>query len=142
MRADPRGTDSAAARSSPASSLLRLAGLVVSVLPPAAATLLCFPLWQQRGSEAVLSGFSLLLLLLCALPLWRYWRRALRSPCAWMIWGALLVLFRLLSAIADEMILISAAGLIGNLLGAVLFRLARRHRDGGTEGAFDHETGF
>ena len=122
-------------------SLLRLAGLLLSVLPPAAATLSCFPLWRERGSDAVLSGCTLLLLLLCALPLWRQLRRALRSPCAWMIWGALLLLFHLLSAIADEMVLISTAGLIGNLLGAVLFRLARRRQR--AEGRGDgHEAGL
>lgn len=106
--------------------LLRLAGLVLSVLPPALATLSCFPLWRERGGGALLSGFTLLLLLFSILPLWRYLKAALASPAAWMLWGVLFLLFFFLSKIADEMAMIALVGFLSNLAGALAFRIAGR----------------
>lgn len=104
-------------------------GLALSILPPALAIVFYFPVWAEMGGEYMLSGFTALLLLIAFVPLIRVVKRALRSPAGYMIWLAIFLLFLISSKIADEMIVISFVGLLGNIAGAVLFRLARRSRD-------------
>ncbi len=107
--------------------LLRTGGVAVSVLPPLIAILCYFPIWVAEGGESVLSGFTALLIILAAMPLYRLLRRALASPSVWCMWLIAFILFLLLSRIADEMTVISFVGLISNLAGALLFRLAKRY---------------
>ena len=104
--------------------LLTLTALAVSVLPPLLAALSYFPLWKERGAAALLSGWSLLLVILAASPILRFIRERLRSPSAWCVWLALFILFSALSAIAAEMKVISLIGFISNIFGAYLFKLA------------------
>ena len=107
-------------------SIFFIIGIILSVVPPAAATLLYFPLWQQKGATAVVSGFAVLLLLISALPLWRLIKRILTSPSVWSIWLILFIIFALLCAIADEMKVICFVGFVSNAIGAVFFKLASR----------------
>ncbi len=72
----------------------------------------------------VISGFSLLLLVLAAAPLFNVIKRMLRTPSAPVLWFIIFIAFLMLSRIADEMTVISFVGLVSNLLGAVFFRLA------------------
>ena len=74
----------------------------------------------------VLSGLTLMLLLLGAEPLLRIIRAKLKSPSAPLIWLAVFILFFLFSRIADEITVIAFFGLIGNALGAMLFKLSDR----------------
>jgi chromate transport protein ChrA len=103
---------------------ITLAALIISVLPPLFAALSYFPLWKERGAAALLSGWSLLLVILAASPILRFIRERLRSPSAWCVWLALFILFSALSAIAAEMKVISLIGFISNIFGAYLFKLA------------------
>ncbi len=103
---------------------LQILGFILSVLPPVAATLSYFPLWQE--SEQVVSGGVLLLLLLSALPLYKFIKARLASPAGYTIWLILFILFFTLSRIAEEMTVISFAGFAGNALGAVSFFFAKR----------------
>lgn len=103
-------------------------GMLVSVLPVLTATLLYFPLWQQKGAHAVVCGFSLLLLLVSALPLWRFIKHALSSAAVWGIWLTIFIIFALLSAIADEMQVISFVGFISNAIGAIFFKLSAKEK--------------
>ena len=102
------------------------AGLAVSVIPPLLAVLSYFPVWSERGGTAVLSGFAALLAVMCAVPIFKLLRRALSSPSAWMMWLVTFVLFLVLARIADEMVVISFVGTVSGLVGAVLFRIAKR----------------
>ena len=111
------------------SRLLRLFGISASVIPPAAATLSYFPLWQRLGAPYLLSGGTLFLLILSALPLIRRIKDVLRSPSAYVIWLIIFLLFFALSRIAYEMCVISLTGFFGNLFGALLFSLAKRCED-------------
>lgn len=77
------------------------------------------------GAEYALSGFTLLLLMLSALPLYKSVKRFFESPSAWTVWLLLFLLFLMLSKIANQMAVISLTGLVGNLIGAFLFKLAR-----------------
>lgn len=105
---------------------LRALALLFSVLPPALAVIFYFPLWKHTSAEKLLSGGTLLLLIFAAIPLFRIILGRIKTPAAHTLWLMIFLLFYLLSSIAKEMIVISFTGFLGNLIGAVLFRLSRR----------------
>ena len=76
---------------------LHIIGLLLCILPPALATASYFPLWINRGAESTIAGGGVLILVLCAAPLWKAVLRLLRSPSSHVIWLLLfgLFLFRL-----------------------------------------------
>lgn len=100
----------------------RAIATAVSVVPTGVAVLSYFPIWVAEGGESVLSGFTALLLILTAIPLYRVIRGLLRSPSAWVMWLVCFILFLTLSRIADEMTVISFVGLVSNVLGALIYR--------------------
>ena len=106
--------------------LLRLLALAICTLPPIIATLSFFPVWKNRGGGAVLSGFAVLLLLICAYPLIKSLKRALSSPSVFTVWLLLFLIFALVRSIADEMTVVSFVGLTSNIIGACLFKLSYR----------------
>ena len=63
-------------------------------------------------------------------PLARYLRSILRTASAPLMWLAVFIAFMLLSRIANEVTVISFVGFIGNLIGALFFKLARVRDDG------------
>lgn len=105
---------------------LLMLGHLFSVGAPLLATLSCFPLWRARGAQAVLAGGTLLLLALCALPLWKSLKALFRSPSVWSLWLLLWMFFTLVQSIATEMCMICLFGLLGNLLGALCFRASKK----------------
>ena len=106
--------------------LLYTAGTLFSTVPPLLATLAYIPIWSGRGGFAMLSGLAALMILLCFIPLFRLIRSHLKTPSAPLIWLIVFLTFFILAEIADEMKVIAFIGLIGNLLGAFFFRLAKR----------------
>ena len=110
----------------PRGALYLSLGLLFSIAPPLSAILLYFPIWSGRGGGAVLSGFTLLLILLAFIPLFKTAKAALKSPSAYSMWFIVFVLFFMLSKIADEMTVISFVGFLGNLIGSFFFKAARR----------------
>lgn len=106
--------------------LLRALGILLSVVPPMVCTLLYFPVFRAAGGEELICGGAVLLLIICALPAFRYLKEHLRSPSVPLLWGACFLLFFALSKIAEEMIVISFVGWISNLAAAVAFRLSDR----------------
>ena len=109
--------------------ILYALGILFSTLPPAVATLTYFPLWKSLGAEHVLSGMAVLLLAVCSVPIIRHLKARFRSPSAYVIWLLIFLTFFALSSIAHEMKVISLVGFVGNLIGAVLFKLSRGGRD-------------
>lgn len=105
---------------------LRLFAIAVCTVPPVIATLTFFPVWKSRGSGALLSGFTVLLLLICAYPLIKALKRALSSPSVFTVWLLLFLGFALIRSIANEMTVISFVGLTSNLIGACIFKLSCR----------------
>ena len=105
--------------------LLRLIALAVSVVPPLIATLSYFPLWHTLGSGAVVSGLAILLLTLGAVPAIRYIKRFFHTPTTHLMWLLIFLAFFLLEKIAAQMKVISLIGFICNMVGAVIFRIAR-----------------
>ena len=106
--------------------ILTAFGLVFSTLPPLLAVLSYFPIWKDRGAEAILSGLSLCLILICAVPVIRAIKRALYSPSAPLLWFFLFILFFALSKIAEDITVIAFVGFISNIIGALFFAKAKR----------------
>ena len=109
--------------------LIRFLGYLFSIGLPLSATLSFFPLWRARGGMSVLAGGTLFIAVLCFLPLWRALKSYLRSPSVWSLWLFALLFFVLIGSIVSEMRVICLFGLIGNLLGALCFRIAQKRRD-------------
>lgn len=107
--------------------LFNALGLAISVIPVTVSVFSYFPLWIERGDTSILSGISLILIGLAAVPLYKYFKQILRSPSAPVMWLIAFILFLSLSRIADEMTVISFVGLISNLIGSLIFKLARRY---------------
>jgi len=107
-------------------TLLKALGLIFSTLPPFVATLSYFPIWRERGAEAMLSGLCLSITLVCALPIFRAIKSALRSPSAPLLWFIIFLIFFSLSKIAEDITVIAFVGFISNLIGALFFTLAKR----------------
>ena len=110
---------------------LHILALSLCILPPALATLFYFPLWQTRGGAALLSGGTVLLIALSAIPLMKFIAAKIRSAASWVMWSFIFVAFFLLSRIADEMTVISFFGALGNILGALVFKIAKRGEENG-----------
>ena len=106
--------------------IISFIALLFSTLPPLVATITYFPIWAAKSGTHVISGFSLLLTLICISPIFKLVKRALASPSVTTVWLVVFALFFALSKIAEEMIVISFVGFIGNLIGALLFRLAKK----------------
>lgn len=104
-------------------SCLHIIGLIFCVVPPAVCTLCYFPLWKEAGGEAVIAGGCALLLVLSAIPLMRVIRSRLKSPASYTLWLLAFLLFFGAAQIAQEMTVISFVGFVGNLIGALLFKL-------------------
>lgn len=112
------------------SIFLRVIGLVLCVIPVTVSILCYFPAWRAEGGEVLLSGTTLLLLCMAAVPLYKLIAEKLRSPAAYTLWLIAFILFFLLSNIAQEMVVISFTGFVGNLLGAIAFKLAGGKNEG------------
>ena len=107
--------------------LFNTLGVCTSVIPVAVTIFSYFPLWLDREDASILSGVSLLLISAALVPLFTYFRQALRSASAPVMWFILFVIFLLLSKIADEVTVISFVGFLTNLIGTLLFKLAKRY---------------
>ena len=111
--------------------LLYALGLLFSVLPVASSIILYFPIWADRGATTVISGFSLILLLMAIAPAIKLVKQALKSPAAYLMWFIAFLIFFMLAEIAEDMKVICFVGFISNLVGAMIFKLAERYRKTG-----------
>ena len=107
---------------------LHLLGFSLCILPPLVCTLSYFPLWKGVGYGSCIAGGTALLLILCFFPLLKFIGRAIKSYGSYMVWLLCFLLFFALSKIAEQMVVISLMGFIGNLLGALCFGIAKRRR--------------
>lgn len=106
------------------SQLFSVLGFLFSTVPVISAVLSYFPLWREHGSEELLSGFTLLLLFLSMIPLFRILKAKMKTPAAHTLWFIIFIFFYVFSKIADELTVISFVGFIGNLIGALFFKLS------------------
>ncbi len=108
--------------------LITSIALFLSIVPVIIATLSYFPIWRERGGAALLSGFTLLLLFICIIPLLKLVKKMLASPSILFVWLFIFLLFFCLRKIADEMTVIAFTGFVSNTVSAILFRIAKRCR--------------
>ena len=104
--------------------LLYVLGLFLCTGPVLMAIFSYFPLWREAGGGRVVSGGALLLAVLAWTPLFRFIKRVIASPAAYMMWLFVFILFFALSKIAHEMTVIAFVGFVGNALGALCFKLS------------------
>lgn len=102
---------------------LHFLGLLVCALPPIICTLFYFPLWRASGAEYTLAGGTALLLILAALPFYKYIRKLLESAASYVLWLLIFLFCFLLSKVIAEVTVIAFVGFVSNLLGAVLLKL-------------------
>lgn len=115
-------------RNNPTKRLLfNTVGVVISVVPVTVSILSYFPLWAARRNASLISGISLILILLALLPFFKHVKHFLKSPSAPIMWLIVFITFLFLSRIADEVTVISLVGFITNLIGALFFKLARKY---------------
>ena len=108
-------------------------GLFISVLPVLYSIILYFPIWADRGATTVISGLSLILILMATAPLIKLVKQAFKSPAAYLMWFVAFVIFFMLAEIADDVKVICFVGFISNLIGAIFFKLGERYRKTGEE---------
>ena len=108
---------------------LNLLALCCCIVPPASTTMYFFPIWIDKGVAAKVSGLSVLILVICALPFWRVLRENFKNPSVKTIWFIGLLLFWLIRPIVDEMIVICAVGFLSNCIGSIVFKLRDRYKE-------------
>lgn len=105
--------------------------LLFCVGAPIIATLAYFPLFIEQSAEKTFSGGVLVLLLLCAVPLFNTVKKAVKKAPVkwiWLIWAILFGILYLLQPIIEELIIVSLVGAIGGAISIVFFALARRYK--------------
>lgn len=112
---------------------LHFVGFLFCILPPAICTISYFPLWKDVGYKNCIAGGAALVLALSAIPIYKLIKRWLQSFSAYIMWLILFLAFFALSRIADQMTVISLVGFIGNLIGAIIFRIAKRYNQNGAD---------
>lgn len=111
-------------------NLLKGFSLFFCTIPAFLATLHYFPIWYRENAfEIVVPGIAVLCFCLCSIPILRWIGRALKSPAAWMVWLTLAILLCLVQNIISQLIIICSIGAGGNLLGAVLWKIAEKGED-------------
>ena len=109
--------------------LLKGAALCIDVGAPLIATATQFPLWVERSAGATVSGLFVFFIILSAIPLAKRFRRFLRSPSTPILWGIIFGCLTALHMIIEEMLVISFVGLVANVIGWGLFKLAGEEKD-------------
>lgn len=112
---------------------------IVSVIPPLGATVYFFPEWVKKSSSATWSGMIIVALLIMMIPMWTKMFSLAKNftltnasmPVFWMI---LCGIFYLMQSVADRMIYIGIAGLVGSLLSALVCIKRNKYRDDRKEG--------
>ena len=105
---------------------LHILGLLLCTLPPAVCTVLYFPMWQTAGGGRAFSGVCAFFVIISALPLYKALKALFRSPASYLVWTLIFLFCFLFSRIAEEATVRSFVGAVSNILGAVLFRIAKR----------------
>lgn len=95
-------------------------GLVLSILAPFIATLTQFPMWTQNADPKQVSAMFIVMAAICALPLMKHFKQALKSPSAIAVWVFPFLVTWGLSQIIKQVMIISLVGMIANIIGAVL----------------------
>lgn len=103
--------------------IIKGAAVAIDVAVPLIATVVQFPVWVEKSSEATVSGLFLVFAALAAIPLFKQIKEFMKSPSVWILWCVLFVAFVVLQNIITEMVKICFAGMIANIIGAGIYKL-------------------
>ena len=113
-------------------NLLKLLSFCLCVLAPAGATLYYFPiLYREHKFEIVLPTVAVLCLCVCMIPLFKWISKKIKSPAVWMVWLIMFFMLYGLEKIISQMVIISGIGAVGNIIGAILWKIASRGKEQG-----------
>ena len=101
---------------------IKATAIGIDVLVPLMATLSQFPIWVDRSAGATMSGITVLLAILSAVPLFKWVKKHIETPSAWMMWLVLFGVLLAVSAIIDEMVVVAGWGALANAVGAGIFK--------------------
>ena len=104
-----------------------LFALALSIVPPMIAAISYFPFWMDKGDGAIISGFTVMLLLIAVIPLFKLIKRMLASPSILFIWLMIYLLFSAAKNIADEMTVIAFVGVVSNTVSTFIFKITERY---------------
>ena len=107
---------------------LYLSGLALATIPPILAIITYFPLWRERSTASLLSGGTLLLVMIASVPLYKVLKEHLSSPSAPTVWVLIFISFYTVRSIVDEMVVISFVGLVSNLIASLFFKAAKKRK--------------
>ena len=110
--------------------LLRFIAIAICVLPPLGATFKYASAWMTQGEgvegifNVALPGVAVVAVIFCAIPLFKYISRIMKSPSMWFVWTFMWVISELLVRIIDEMRVITFVGAICNVAGFLLWKIS------------------
>ena len=104
-------------------AFFKFLGFAFSVLPPLIATIDQFPLMTKAGKYSII---AIIAIVLCCVPFIKQIKRLFNSPSAWLMWLVIFIICTALRALVDEFYTISMFGLIGSVVGALFFHLAKK----------------
>lgn len=108
---------------------LYLTGLLLCIVPAAAAVLDRFSLWQNAPEKKISIGV-IICLCLCCIPLWRQIRNAIKgfaeNPSAWGVWLALTIIFIIFDKVSADMLYICWVALPSSVIGGFLMAWAKK----------------
>lgn len=107
-------------------ALLNILGIISCTVPVFLSIILYFPLWIRADSGRFISGFCVLLLSLAAMPVYRYIKGRLSNIPAYTLWLLIFLICFLAGRIINEVTVISFIGFLGNLVGALIFKISAR----------------
>lgn len=102
-------------------AILKVTALSLDVGVPLLATLTQFPVWVEQSAEATVSGLCLVLIGLSMLPFLKVIKEYFKSPSVWVVFGIIFVFLLMLRSIIDQILIVSGAGFVANLIGAGLY---------------------
>ena len=99
-------------------------GMAISIVVPLVTALCVFPFWKGSGKQ--ITGMIFIMILICAVPLFKHIRIKLRSPSAFAMWAVIFGALAALNTVIDQLMDVALAGTISNAVGSVMFYIAKR----------------
>lgn len=107
------------------SLIYNILGYSLCIVPATISTLCYFPLWV-KDKDSCISLFSVMVLFICTIPLWRMIREGFKTPSAWKIWLVLLLVFSAVEHIIVGLRVIACIAFPTSALGGVFFLLSKK----------------
>ena len=120
-------------------------GMVLCILPGVITILQLFPLWKERSfatlaSGMTVSGLAVFLLVLTSTPLLKEFKSKIKTPSSWCMWLIGSVVCYAIGRVINDIALVCFVSFLGNVVGAVLFKIAEHYPTDSEEPEPEEET--